>query len=143
MVRLPRPAALAALLLTAAAPGGGERVRYVQDGDTFRLTSGERIRIAGIDAPETDPRQARCPLEVRRGAAAAARARALLEGRQVMLDRVGVSYHRTVAAVRLDGRDLAARLVALGAARWWPRGAAKPDWCGPVRARPRGSGHGG
>src|SRR3546814_14865496 len=29
------------------------RVARVTDGDTFRLESGERIRIAGIDAPET------------------------------------------------------------------------------------------
>jgi micrococcal nuclease len=27
------------------------------DGDTFRLESGERIRIAGIDAPETHRNQ--------------------------------------------------------------------------------------
>jgi endonuclease YncB( thermonuclease family) len=36
------------------------RVAWVTDGDTFRLESGERIRIAGIDAPETQRDQAKC-----------------------------------------------------------------------------------
>jgi micrococcal nuclease len=49
----------AALLLIAAAPPDRARVGYVIDGDTFRLESGERIRIAGIDAPETRAEQAR------------------------------------------------------------------------------------
>ncbi len=42
----------AALLLTAAAQPELVRDRDVTDGDTVRLTTGERIRIAGIDAPE-------------------------------------------------------------------------------------------
>lgn len=53
MIILRLPAGCAALLLIAAAPPGQGRVGYVIDGDTFRLQSGERIRIAGIDAPET------------------------------------------------------------------------------------------
>lgn len=54
--------ALALSVLMAAtpmpAPAGAAdrddsgRVAWVTDGDTFRLESGERIRIAGIDAPE-------------------------------------------------------------------------------------------
>ena len=67
------------------------------------------------------------------GKAAATRARAMLDGRTVMLARVGRSYDRTVAEVRLGGRDLAEMLVTAGVARWWPRGARKPDWCGPRR----------
>lgn len=129
MVRTPRFAALATLLLIAAAPGEQARVRYVTDGDTFRLTSGERIRIAGIDAPETHADQAKCSAEMRLGQAAAAQARRLIDGRTVVIDRVGRSYNRTVARVTLDGRDLAGLLVAGGGARWWPRGAPKPDWC--------------
>lgn len=50
----------AALLLVAAVPPDNGRVGYVIDGDTFRLESGERIRIAGIDAPEIHAGQARC-----------------------------------------------------------------------------------
>lgn len=125
---------LAALLLIAAAPPDEGRVRFVIDGDTFILTGGERIRIAGIDAPETQPGQAKCPREIVTGKAATRRARTLLEGRQVVIERVGRSYRRTVARVRLDGRDLASELVSIGAARWWPRGKPRPDWCG-IRQR--------
>ncbi|MFA6125359.1 MAG: thermonuclease family protein [Sphingomonas sp.] len=138
MVRTPRLAAIAALLLIAAAPGEEARVRYVTDGDTFRLTSGERIRIAGIDAPETHADQARCRSEIALGEAAAARARALLDGRDVTIVRVGRSYNRTVAKVMLNGRDLATILVADGVARWWPRFAPKPDWCAGAPDRRRG-----
>ncbi len=104
-------------------------VRYVTDGDTFRLESGERIRIAGIDAPETHRDQAKCAAEIALGNAAAARARGLLDRRQVGIVRVGRSYNRTVARVTVDGRDLAQLFVARGIARPWPRGRPKPDWC--------------
>lgn len=60
----------AALLLIAAAPPDQGRVGYVIDGDTFRLESGERIRIAGIDAPETHAGQAKCKAEIALGRAA-------------------------------------------------------------------------
>ena len=64
------------------------------------------------------------------------RARALLDGRTVGIVRVGRSYDRTVAAVTIDGRDLATLLVDDGVARWWPRGAPKPDWCRDDANRP-------
>lgn len=83
MVRTPRLAAFAALLPIAAARGEEAHVRYVTDGDTFRLTSGERIRIAGIDAPETHAGQAKCRAELALGEAAATRARAMLDGRDL------------------------------------------------------------
>lgn len=120
---------VALLIQTAAAPPIRARIGYVIDGDTLRLVSGERIRIAGIDAPEPQPRRAKCKHEIRLGRAATARARALLDGREVSITRVGRSYHRTVARVRLDGRDLAAMLIDAGIARAWPRSAPKPDWC--------------
>jgi len=123
----------AALLLIGAAPPDQGRVGYVIDGDTFRLESGERIRIAGIDAPETHARQAKCRTEIALGRSATARARALLDGRTVTVIRVGRSYNRTVARVRLAGRDVASVLVATGAARWWPRWQRKPDWCARAR----------
>jgi len=130
------------LLLGAAARPDTGTIRYVTDGDTFRLESGERIRIAGIDAPETHADQAKCDAELALGAAASARARALLDHRTVTFVRVGKSYNRTVARVTLDGRDLAAELVEMGVARWWPRYAPKPDWCrgrGRAPGRPRRS----
>jgi len=119
-----------AVPLTAAtgAPLNG-RIAYVTDGDTFRLESGERIRIAGIDAPELHRNQAKCAREVERGQDARRRAIALLDGKTVELIRVGRSYNRTVAEVRLGGGDVATLLVTRGIARWWPRGRPKPDWC--------------
>ncbi|UIJ44778.1 thermonuclease family protein [Sphingomonas cannabina] len=126
---------LAALILATAAADERGRIAYVTDGDTVRLESGERIRIAGIDAPEIHRGQARCRAELARGRAAAEQARALLGGRVVSIARVGRSYDRTVARLRLDGRDVAAELVRIGAARWWPRGRAKPSWCGRAAQR--------
>lgn len=124
---------MAILLLTLTASGVARdamgKVAWVTNGDTFRLESGERIRIAGIDAPETQPGNAKCRHELVLGAAAGDRARALLLGRRVGVERVGRSYNRTVARVRLDGRDLAAELVRIGVARYWPRGTSKPGWC--------------
>lgn len=115
----------------AGAANGREsgRVAWVTDGDTFRLESGERIRIAGIDAPETHRDQARCAGETVLGLRAKDRATALLAGRELTFRRVGRSYKRTVATVVLDGHDLGAELVRIGVAAWWPRGRPKPDWC--------------
>jgi endonuclease YncB( thermonuclease family) len=122
-----------ALLLIAAAPPGQGRVGYVIDGDTFRLESGERIRIAGIDAPETHAGQAKCRGEIVLGRSATARARTLLDGRTVTITRVGRSYNHTVARVTLAGRNVGSELVASGVARWWPRWQRKPDWCARSR----------
>ena len=81
-----------ALLTVAAGPPDEGRIRYVTDGDTFRLESGERIRIAGIDAPETHAGQAKCRGEIALGRSATARVRTLLDGRNVTIMRVGRSY---------------------------------------------------
>jgi len=124
----------AAFLLIGAAPPDQERVGYVIDGDTFRLESGERIRIAGIDTPETQKGQAKCGAEIVLGRSATALARTLLDGRTVTIIRVGRSYNRTVARVTLAGRDVGSELVASGVARWWPRRQPKPDWCGRTRS---------
>lgn len=113
----------------AADDDGSGRVAWVTDGDTFRLESGERIRIAGIDAPETHRDQAKCTGEVALGLRAKGQATALLAGRNVTFHRVGRSYNRTVATVTLDGRDVGSELVRMGIAAWWPRGRPKPAWC--------------
>ena len=77
-------AAAALILLSAPAAGAGQaRVAYVTDGDTFRLTTGERIRIAGIDAPEIHEGQAHCRLEIERGLESARQLRAMIDGQAV------------------------------------------------------------
>lgn len=129
MLRIELFALAAALLAPASAQQQSGTIAWVTDGDTFRLTSGERIRIAGIDAAETQPGEAKCRTEIARGKAATRAAIPLLKGRAVTFVRVGHSYNRTVATVTLDGQDLAGLLVARGIAAWWPRGRPKPDWC--------------
>lgn len=124
---------LAVAIVVSAGPVSAEttaeRVTWVIDGDTFRVATGERIRIAGIDAPETRRDQAKCPAELALGRMATRQAIGLLKGRAVTIERVGRSYDRTVARVRLDGRDLAEVLIERGIAKTWPRGRSKPDWC--------------
>lgn len=132
-----RALALSVLIAATPMPAHGNaadgydsgRVAWVTDGDTFRLESGERIRIAGIDAPETHRDQAKCVAETLLGLRAKDRATAMLAGRDVTFHRVGRSYNRTVATVVLDGHDLGTELVHIGVAAWWPRGRPKPDWC--------------
>jgi micrococcal nuclease len=68
-----------------------DRIVWVTDGDTVRLESGERVRIADIDAPETRAGQARCQAEIVRGTRSTGIARALLDGRSVSIERVGIS----------------------------------------------------
>lgn len=127
------PAILASLALSvspsALAQKAALRVAYVTDGDTFRLTTGERIRIAGIDAPEIHEGQARCRLEIERGLTASRALRAMIDDQIVTIERVGRSYNRTVARVRFQGRDLAVDLVRRDIARPWPRRSPKPNWC--------------
>jgi hypothetical protein len=110
-------AMMASALMASSANAATGRIRYVTNGDTFRLESSERIRIANIDAPEIHANQAKCSSEIVQEEAAAARARALLDHRRVTFVRVGQSYNRTVARVTFDGRDLGKRSW-----RWARRG---------------------
>lgn len=120
---------LAAAQLQAGASATTGRIAWVIDGDTFRLSSGERIRIADIDAPESRADQAKCAVEQARGKVVTRAVIPLLKGREVSVERVGRSYDRTVARVRMGGDDLGAILVSKGLARWWLRDQPKPDWC--------------
>jgi len=126
-------AAATTALVASPANAATGRVRYVTDGDTFRLESGERIRIANIDAPETHAGQAKCRAEIALGLAATKRARALLDHQRVAFVRVGRSYNRTVARITFDGHDLGQTLVTMGVAKPWPHYSPKPDWCGRRR----------
>ncbi len=88
-------------------------VEHVIDGDTLDLADGTRIRILGIDAPESDA----CW-----GPQATATATSLLEGRPVELRYAGEctdDYGRTLASVIVGGRDAATTLARAGAACAW------------------------
>lgn len=101
-------------------PAGAERVgvKRVVDGDTFLAADGRRVRLIGVNTPESvDPRR---PVQ-RYGKEAAAFSRRLLAGRSVLLEPGRTPrdrYGRTLAWVWLeDGRFVNAELVRLGYAQ--------------------------
>ncbi|MBL8544446.1 MAG: thermonuclease family protein [Hyphomonadaceae bacterium] len=102
----------------------------VIDGDTIEdEATGERIRLVNIDTPETGPR-ARCAAERQLGDRATQRARVLIAAAsRVEIARTGRSdrYQRTIAFIRVDGRDFGEQMIAEGLARPW-RGRREP-WC--------------
>jgi len=110
------------------ATGKSIGITSVHDGDTFRIGE-ERIRIIGMDAPEIG-RRAGCAAEQE----AAERARDFLRTRlmtgNVEIVRNGKDvYGRTLANVRIGGRDIADTMLENGLARPYTPGR-HPDWCG-------------
>ena len=105
--------ACATALLVVSACRPESRVTRVIDGDTFVLSSGEHVRLWGIDAPE---------LSTVAGQQSKRAATALFLGVQVNCTPVGRSYDRVVAQCHDEyGSDVAALLVAIGAAQDVPR----------------------
>lgn len=105
--------------------GGGSNC--VVDGDTFRIR-GEKVRIAGIDAPETHP--SRCAYEARLGNAATTRLHALLNSGAVTMthiDRDRDVYGRLLRNVQVDGADVGEAMVGAGVAREY--GGGRRSWC--------------
>jgi endonuclease YncB( thermonuclease family) len=105
--------------------GGG--TNCVVDGDTIWI-KGEKVRIAGIDAPETH--EPKCPREAALGRAAADRLHALLNSGTVTAtraDRDRDPNGRLLRNVSVDGRDVGQALIAAGVARRY--GGAKKAWC--------------
>ncbi len=106
--------------------GGGRNC--VVDGDTVWI-AGKKVRITGIDAPETH--EPRCPREAQLGKAAAERLRALLNSGTVSATPSGRDKDqngRLLRDVAVDGRDVGEVLVREGLARNY--GGAKRSWCG-------------
>lgn len=89
----------------------------VTDGDTLRI-AGERVRLFGIDAPETKQTCERNGLTWLCGQEAAAFLRSLTEGRKITCEEMDRDlYGRIVAVCRLpNGRDVGAALVSAGLA---------------------------
>lgn len=146
--------AAAGLLFWVLAAGAGlakvERVAgpleavvvAVVDGDTFdadifyptarpslRAVNRERVRLRGLDTPET---RGKCAAEKALAAEASARLAALL-GASVTLSEVTHGedpWGRTLARVATrEGVDPAAALIALGLARAWDGKGARRPWC--------------
>lgn len=103
---------------------------YAYDGDTiyvWRQRTG--IRLAGIDTPEL--RGAECAAEKLLAAAARARLTEILFAATLVevydCHRDGERYGRQLCALRADGVDVGAKLVAEGFAR--PYTGRRESWC--------------
>jgi endonuclease YncB( thermonuclease family) len=106
----------------------GPRTTCVVDGDTFWL-SGEKIRIADINAPETHGAQ--CASEEALGNEATRRLIALLNAGPFTLEpyaRDRDKYGRALRIVTRRGQSLGAELVAEGLAETWK--GRRSSWCG-------------
>lgn len=110
--------ALCALLCVGAAAQEGPpaptraQVAAVYDGDTFTLSSGDKVRVSGINAPEIKPLE---PYAVEARDATAE----LVMGNVVTLEYGSVqrdSYGRLLAWVRVEGRPLEVELLERGLA---------------------------
>jgi micrococcal nuclease len=118
----PMPSAVATTSSFSRAPGGvglagAVTVVDVVDGDTIKVSTGETLRLIGVDTPETrDPRR---PVQCF-GREASARAHALLDGARVRLEHDPTQgrvdrYGRTLAYVWLpDGRLYNETIIAEG-----------------------------
>lgn len=106
--------------------GGGKNC--VVDGDTAWI-AGEKVRIAGIDAPETH--EPTCAKEAELGRRSALRLQALLSSGTVTAfpaDRNRDPNGRLLRNIKVDGRDAGEALIAEGLARKY--GGRKHSWCG-------------
>jgi len=111
---------------------------YWSDGDSGRLSDGTKFRLHGIDSPETGSMKqrggAKCEAERVLGFEAKEAALEMTRGRKVIVSETRGTdrYERTVVRLELDGKDLAALLVAGGTHRTWDYDGRqkKPDWCG-------------
>lgn len=121
----PAPPVTAARRFTVCHHGGGRNC--VVDGDTFWM-DGVKIRIIGIDTPETH--EFKCPAEAALGVKARDRLRALLNAGPVTLTARGRDADRNGRKLRdvaVNGRDVDDVLIAEGLARRY-RGR-KESWC--------------
>lgn len=135
-------ATLIAVIVTASLARAetidGDRIMIV-DGDTIALPCdpvrgiypgcAERVRLEGIDAPETH--RARCDAERGAGLAAKEALATLLRGRQVEITRTGRDrYGRTLARLTSGGQSVDEAMLAAGVAIPYRAGrAAWADRC--------------
>ncbi len=97
------------------------KVRKAYDGDTLQLRDGRKVRLIGIDTPETYSRKRQIPVDIQKqGKVAHAALQALLEQSDYRLGLTyGVErfdrYGRTLAHAYLpDGRNLQAWMISRG-----------------------------
>ena len=113
-----RALALAAAFLVFATPALAQDITgpaRVIDGDTLDI-AGQRIRLHGIDAPESRQTCARGEREVRCGRAATAALRRLIDNEPVSCQERDVDRYRRIVVVcfNAEGQDVGAELVREG-----------------------------
>ena len=145
---------LSGAAVAGSAKGKVFRVKIVNvtDGDTFltdRLIFGRKtkIRIFGIDTPESDPKQAKCPAEVEAGKAAKAFAQSMADradGRATVTavrddahnNRYVAKAFFTIEGNRIEWGD---QMLLAGHAVYYDpikaRDYTKPDWCAILAER--------
>lgn len=110
----------------------GGKIRVV-DGDTVAIGK-TRIRLMGIDTAEIH--EPRCPSEKLAGEIAKLALEDLLKGKTVTILSDGADrYGRTLARLKVDGRDVGQTLINKGYAIEWRPGEAayaarQKHWCG-------------
>ena len=96
------------------------------DGDTFSM-GGQRIRVAGIDAPETHP--PRCMEEARLGLAATQKLKEIIRSGTVTVSGAGHDqYGRELRSVQVGGQDVGEAMISAGLARSYD-GKKRKTWC--------------
>lgn len=99
----------------------------VVDGDTIWL-EGENIRLEGFDTPEPQTNICGGDFERQLAAQASARLMELLNTNAWTVERSSTDrYGRTLATIKIGGRDVGEWLVEERLARWWPDG--EEWWC--------------
>jgi endonuclease YncB( thermonuclease family) len=115
-------AALVTLVSSPALAGTITGQASVVDGDTLEI-HGQRIRLSGVDAPESDQLcRSDDSLQYRCGAKAANELARFISGRPVSCTGVDIDqYKRVVAICAVGGVDVAEWIVRTGFAFDWPR----------------------
>ncbi len=73
------------------------KVTKVIDGDTFKIKGGKAIRLANVKAPE---------MGTKGGAKARNELQDLIGGKTINYDKIGKSYGRHVANVKIAGKSV-------------------------------------
>lgn len=106
---------------------GGVRHTCIVDGDTIWL-EGHNLRLESYDTPEPYNDICGGRAEVELAHRASARLRELLNQNPFTVETNGKDrYGRTLATIRIGGRDVGDILMSEGLARRWPNG--REFWC--------------
>lgn len=106
---------------------GRDRHTCVVDGDTIWL-EGQNLRLESYDTPEPYTDICGGQAEVELAHRASARLLELLNEDKFTVDAQGQDrYGRTLATIRIGGRDVGDILIDEGLARSWPNG--REFWC--------------